>query len=149
MNKNSTFCLYDKRNSFPFSIVQMSYLSSNVPFKIKDASLRAKILRIGRTITDFNKFKTSCETLISRIINQGAKLKSIEQYFCKIPARNFDTFVKVANTYENFVNVFLPYNYIHINFLLSILFQKLFVLTSSGYLVHYAIVHLFIYIKLV
>lgn len=149
MNKNSTFCLYDKRNSFPFSIVQMSYLSSNVPFKIKDASLRAKILRIGRTITDFNKFKTSCQTLILRIINQGAKLKSIEQCFYKIPARNFDTFVKVANTYENFVNVFLPYNYIHINFLLSILFQKLFVLTSSGYLVHYAIVHLFIYIKLV
>ena len=43
LDKKSTFCLYDKRNSFPFSIVQMPFLSSIVLFKTVHASLRAKI----------------------------------------------------------------------------------------------------------
>ena len=54
-----TLGLYDERDSFPFSIVRMSYLSTNAPSKIFCASLEIEILRIGITTTDFN-FKLSC-----------------------------------------------------------------------------------------
>ena len=62
-----TLGLYDKLDLFPFFIVGMPYLSSNATSKIFHASLGAKILRIGRTTTDFGKFKLSCATLISEL----------------------------------------------------------------------------------
>ena len=85
----------------------MSYLSSNVPCKIFLASLGVDILRIGRITTDFSKFKSLCETLISKMISEGAMLKSIERCLCKIYGRNSEAFVKFANTCENFINVLL------------------------------------------
>ena len=72
-NKKFDLGFYDKSDSPSFPIVRMPYLWSNAPSKIFYASLGVEILRIGRTSIDFNKFKLSYETLISRMINQGAK----------------------------------------------------------------------------
>ena len=48
--------------------------------KIFYASLGAEIFRIGRnTTTESNNFKLSYQILISRMINKGAKLKTIEK----------------------------------------------------------------------
>ena len=40
----------------------MPYQSSNMASQIFYVSLGAKILRNGRTTTDFSKFKSSCQT---------------------------------------------------------------------------------------
>ena len=40
--------LYDKRDSFPFSIVRMPYLSSNIPYNIFYNSILSELLRIAR-----------------------------------------------------------------------------------------------------
>ena len=56
------FDLCDK--SFSFSIVRTPYLCSNMPSKIFYASLRAKILRTGRTTAEREKFKLSCAIYI-------------------------------------------------------------------------------------
>ena len=69
--------LYNKRYSFPISILQMLYLLSHASSKVFDALIGAGILKIGRSTTDLNNSKFSGEALLSRMINQGAKLKSI------------------------------------------------------------------------
>ena len=58
------FDLCDKRDSFSFSIVRTPYLCSNIPSKVFYASLRAKILRTGRTTAEREKFKLSCAKII-------------------------------------------------------------------------------------
>ena len=93
-NKKFTLGLHDKRESFPFSTVPMLYLLSNAP-KIFYASLGIGILKIGRTTTDFNKFIISCETLISRMIDQRSKLKSTERFLCKIYGKNVEVFASL------------------------------------------------------
>ena len=93
-NKKFSLGLHDKRESFPFSTVRMLYLLSNATSKIFYASLGTGILKIGRTNTDFNKF-ISCETFISKMINQGSKLKSTERFSCKIYGKNVEVFASL------------------------------------------------------
>ena len=62
------------------------------------ASLGVEISGIDRTTTDSKNFKSSCETFISRMIIQEAKLESTERCSCKIYGRNFDMFIKFAST---------------------------------------------------
>ena len=74
------------------------------------ASLGAEILRICCTATESNYFKSSCQTFISRMINQGAKSESIERCLGKIYGRKFDSSVKFAITYENLKTSFINKN---------------------------------------
>lgn len=97
-DKKLTSGIYDKRGSFSFSIVPMPNSPSNVPSKIFYASLGVEISGIDRTTTDSKNFKSSCETFISRVIIQEAKLESTERCSCKIYGRNFDMFIKFAST---------------------------------------------------
>ena len=64
----------------------MLYLLSNATSKIFYASLGTGILKIGRTNTDFNKF-ISCETFISKMINQGSKLNLLNDFHVKYTAK--------------------------------------------------------------
>ena len=59
-------------------MINVTRLSSNVPFKIFYTSLLAEDLRIGRTTTESNNYKSSCETLISTMI-KGA-LSGLRQF---------------------------------------------------------------------
>ena len=65
--------LYDKRDTFPFSVVRMSYLLSNIPSKIFCASIAAEALRIDRSCTDSKTFGDISSTLITHLTKQGAK----------------------------------------------------------------------------
>ena len=58
--------------------------SNNATLKIFYNSIGAEILRIFRTTTGLNKLELSYETLTSRMINQGANLKSFECCLCRI-----------------------------------------------------------------
>ena len=100
-------CLYDKRDHFPFSIVRMPYITSNMPSKIFYSSLGAEILRIGRTTNDFDQFKFSSKKITGRMIKQGAQHHKIQQCFRKIFGRHFDVFKPFAATCNEFLELLL------------------------------------------
>ena len=97
INENGTFSLklYDKRDAFPFSIVRLPYLSSNIPSRIFYASVSGEILRIARCTSEITEFKISCKTLINRVKKQGAKPKLLTRTLNK--------------TFNNHINEFSPF----------------------------------------
>ena len=78
-DKSFSISLYDKQNDFPFSIVRMSYLCSNIPTKIFYSVFGAAILRIARTTSTCNEFRTSSEALLNIIQNQGGNTVGLEK----------------------------------------------------------------------
>ena len=64
--------LYDKRDSFPFSIVRMPYLSSNIPYNIFYNSILSELLRIARCSLLYKDFLFKARELCQRMRNQGA-----------------------------------------------------------------------------
>ena len=47
--------LYDKHNTFPFSIVRMPYLESNIPSKMFYSAFGSEILRFARNTSNFKR----------------------------------------------------------------------------------------------
>ena len=108
INNKFSLSLYDKRDFFPFSIVRMPYLSSNIPSKMFYATLGAEILRIGRTSTVLERFVTSSQAVIKRMQKQGGKSIPILKCLNKIYGRNFGVFKEFANTSKEFVDLVFP-----------------------------------------
>ena len=72
--ENSIFVykLYDKRDDFPFSIVKMPYLSSNIPYNIFYNTILSEILRIARCSLLYKDFLLKARELCQRMRHQGA-----------------------------------------------------------------------------
>ena len=69
--------LFDKRDSFPFFIVRMPHMDSNIPKNIFYSALVGEILRIARSTLLLKDFLPKAQQLIKRMANQGAdKIKS-------------------------------------------------------------------------
>ena len=85
--------LYDKRDAFPFSIVRMPYLSSNIPKKIFYSALVGEFLRIARATLQISDFEPKAIDLIKRMLNQGADQKCVERYLLKIIRRHPESFM--------------------------------------------------------
>ena len=58
------FGLFDKRDSFPFSIARMPDKSSNVPSVIVYSAIGAESLRIARASNNPKSFSTAIKPLI-------------------------------------------------------------------------------------
>ena len=84
--------LYDKRDAFPFSIVRMPYLSSNIPKKTFYSALVGEFLRIARATLYLSDFEPKALDLVKRMINQGGDQNCIERYLLKIIRRHPDSF---------------------------------------------------------
>ena len=84
--------LYDKRDEFPFSIVRMPYLSSNIPKKIFYSALIGEFLRIARATFYLSDYEPKAIDLVKRIVNQGSDRKCVEKYILKIIRRHPDSF---------------------------------------------------------
>ena len=69
------FGLFDKRDSFPFSIVRMPDKSSNVPSSIVYSSIGAESLRIARASNNPESFSTAIKPLIARMSTKGYPLE--------------------------------------------------------------------------
>jgi len=80
--------LYDKRDSFPFSIVRMPYKCSNMPAKIFKATIGGEILRIGRACSTNESFLKSTKTVLQRMIRQGAHVKDLTKILKKTFGRH-------------------------------------------------------------
>ena len=63
--------LYDKRDAFPFSIVRMPYLSSNIPKKIFYSALVGEFLRIARATLHLSDFIPKATDLIKENVKPG------------------------------------------------------------------------------
>ena len=92
--------LYDKRDAFPFNIVRMPYLSSNMPSRIFYASLGGELLRISRCTTNISEFSKSSQCLLNRVNKQGAKISRVKKTIIKIfnnHPSDFEPFFKSAS----------------------------------------------------
>ena len=56
--------LYDIREAFPFSVVRMPHLESNIPSKMFYSTISAEVLRICRATSKFSDFLDSVKKLI-------------------------------------------------------------------------------------
>ena len=97
--------LYDKRNTFPFSIVRMPYLESNIPSKMFYSAFGSEILRFARNTSDFNLFKVNTKCLIERMLKQGGKNSILNNVLRKLFGRHFDAFGKYFNDFSDFLNL--------------------------------------------
>lgn len=84
--------MYDKRDAFPFSIVRMPYLSSNIPKKIFYSALVGEFLRIARATLYLTDFIPKAKDLVTRMLNQGGDRRCVERYLLKIIRRHLDSF---------------------------------------------------------
>ena len=84
--------LYDKRSAFPFSIVRMPFLCSNIPSRMFYFSFGAEILHMARVSTTCESFLLSAEVLVRRVLRQGGKYLCLKKVSGKIYARHPESF---------------------------------------------------------
>ena len=96
--------LYDKRDAFPFSIVRMPYLSSNIPKKIFYSALMGEFLRIARATLYLSDFAPKAKDLVDRIINQGGDRRCVEKFLLKIIKRHHDSFSQFRTRPEDLIS---------------------------------------------
>ena len=77
------FGLFDKRDSFPFSIVRMPGKSSNVSSSIAYSAIGAESLRIARAGNNPESFSTAIKRLTARISRQGVFIGKNKQFYSK------------------------------------------------------------------
>ena len=106
-NKQFSTSLFDKRDAFPFSIVRMPFLCSNIPTKMFYSSLGAEILRIARANNQKVSFFKSAKEIVSRMLNQGGNITRVTNTLKKIFGRHFDTFHEFAPTSRDFIEIML------------------------------------------
>ena len=95
--------LYDKRDSFPFSIVRMPFKCSNMPSKIFYSTIGAEILRIGRASSTIGPFIKSAKSIIERMKDQGAQPKKLTDILKRTYGRH-DVLKKFAADSVKFVS---------------------------------------------
>lgn len=71
--------LFDKRDDFPFAIVRLPFLSSNIPTTMFYSSIGAEIIRIGRVSSSLENFILSAKVIISRAFKQGANFERLSK----------------------------------------------------------------------
>ena len=83
-DKKLHFGLFDKRDSFPFSIVRIPVMSSNVLFNIVYSAIGAESMRIARASNNPDSFSTAIKPLIARMRRQGVSIGKINSspYCC-------------------------------------------------------------------
>lgn len=84
--------LFDKRDAFPFSIVRMPFINSNIPESIFYSALIGEFLRIARSTLKLADFLIKAKDLCKRMENQGARRYLTERNIRKIVSRHEDDF---------------------------------------------------------
>ena len=84
--------LFDKRDEFPFFIVRMPHMDSNIPRSIFYSALVGEFLRIGRSTLLVTDFLPKAADLVKRMIKQGANQKTASRMLKKIIERHGESF---------------------------------------------------------
>ena len=91
------FALFDKRDSFPFSIVRMPDKSSNTPSSIVYSTIGAESLRIARASNNPESFSTAIKPLISHMSRQGVSIGKINSSILKFFENHHSDFNNVCH----------------------------------------------------
>ena len=88
--------LFDKRDGFPFFIVQMPDLSGNIPSHVFYGSVMSEFLRIARCTLLYTDFLKSAIGLFNRMINQGGSKAQLLRQISKAILRHPIPFAKFS-----------------------------------------------------
>ena len=99
------FVVFDKRDSFPFSIVRMPHKSSNVPSSIGNSAIGAESLRIARASNNPESFSTEIKPLIARMSRQGVSNGKINSSILKFLNKHHSDFNNVCQTKQELLNL--------------------------------------------
>ncbi len=80
--------LFDKRDYFGFHITRLPYKDGNIPSRMFYSSIAAESLRIFRASSSSNHAIQSIKGLISRMLNQGAKVLPMRRFISKMIHRH-------------------------------------------------------------
>ena len=87
--------LFDKRDSFPFFIVRMPYLDSNIPSFVFYGSFKSEILRIAKNTLRYEDFINSAISFVGRMKNQGGIVSRLRRSISKV-------FLEHPNAFKSF-----------------------------------------------
>ena len=99
------FGLFDKRDSFPFSIVKMPDQSSNVRSSIVYSTIGAESLRIARASNNPESFSTAIKPLIARMSRQGVSIGKINSSILKFFNKHHSDFNNVCQSKQELLNL--------------------------------------------
>ena len=99
------FGLFDKRDSFPFSIVRMPDKSSNVPSSIVYSAIGAESLRIARASNNPESLSTAIKPFIVRMSRQGVPIGKINSSILKVFNKHHSDFNTVCQSKQELVNL--------------------------------------------
>ena len=105
MDQKISTSLFDKRDSFPFSIVRMPFLCSNIPSNMFYFSFGAEILRIARVSSSTENFITAARTLVNRITRQGGTINRMKRVLGKIYTDHRESFAHLFNEVAALFNI--------------------------------------------
>ena len=86
--------LFDKRDQFPFFIVRMPHLSSNIPASVFYGAVFSEFLRIARCTLLLSDFTPRASELYNRMLSQGATKNKLDAQIVKACNRYPDEFLK-------------------------------------------------------
>ena len=127
--------LFDKRDTFPFSIVRMPFKDSNIPSSIFYSAIGAEVLRIARVTTNKNKFTNVVLPLITRMRKQGAKILRIKNTLKKFFNKHQQEFSCVATNFDELCSI-VNLNYFFNNFLTFVYICICLFVLAGAYLDH-------------
>ena len=99
--------LFDKRDAFPFSIVRMPHIESNIPENIFYASLVGEFLRIVRSTLLYEDFKNKARDLCQRMRKQGANIDTMSKKLRKVISRHPENFNNFQSQTDILINQIL------------------------------------------
>ena len=99
------FDLFDKRDSFPFSIVRMPDKSSNAISSIVYSAIGGESLRIAKASNNPKSFSTAIKPLIARMSRQGVSIGKINISILKFFNKHHSDFNNVCQSKQELLNL--------------------------------------------
>ena len=87
---NITSKLYDKRDAFGFHIVNLLFMSSNIPSAPAYGVYASQLIRYTRCCSNYSDFLLRHRALVRRLLSQGYKVNHLSNTFKKFYGRHAD-----------------------------------------------------------
>ena len=99
--------LFDKRDAFPFSIVRMPHIDSNMPESIFYSSFVGEFLRIARSTLLFEDLREKSHIFIQRMRAQGATVGKLDLSLRRVITRHNSEFSRFQLSLNSVVHQLL------------------------------------------
>ena len=97
--------LFDKRDTFPFSIVRMPDLTGNIPSSMYYGSIMSEFLRIARCTLLLTDFVPRAKKLFLRMSTQGGTKNRVLQQIKKAMLRHPGPFKKYPSDCKTIISL--------------------------------------------